>query len=174
MFLYEICHRAPAYSIYMSRWLMMCMWSYLWGQECPVLPGCPNMLAKRMSELRLGYISIQDDMEWSWPWSWSSSRNFFMDTKMSCTTKTKQKLKQVGLFLSPSLFLSLFTLTWKPSLFLRCRLLSLRRVFCFSSSSSFSKALMCSSKQMRASSLSMSIITWPKTEDFKNSPKDLL
>lgn len=52
-------------------------------------------------------------------------------------------------------------LTWKASLFLRCRLLSLRRVFCFSSSSSFSSARMCSSKQMRASSLSISVNTLP-------------
>lgn len=43
----------------------------------PVLPGCPSMFTKRMSELRVGYISIQADMEWSWPWSWSSSRNFW-------------------------------------------------------------------------------------------------
>lgn len=42
-----------------------------------VIPGWPSMLAKRMSELRVGYISIQADMEWSWPWSWSSSRNFW-------------------------------------------------------------------------------------------------
>lgn len=46
--------------------------------------------------------------------------------------------------------------TWKDSLFLRCLLLSLSKLFCFSSSSSFSRALMCSSKQIRASSLSMS------------------
>lgn len=46
--------------------------------------------------------------------------------------------------------------TWKDSLFFRCLLLSLSKLFCFSSSSSFSRALMCSSKQIRASSLSMS------------------
>lgn len=46
--------------------------------------------------------------------------------------------------------------TWKDSLFLRCLLLSLSKLFCFSSSSSFSKALICSSKQIRASSLSIS------------------
>lgn len=53
-----------------------------------------------------------------------------------------------------SLFL---LLTWKASLFLRCRLLSLRSVFCFSSSSSFSRARICSSKHIRASSLSISV-----------------
>lgn len=46
--------------------------------------------------------------------------------------------------------------TWKASLFLRCLRLSRSRVFCFSSSSSFSRARMCSSKQINASSLSMS------------------
>lgn len=54
-------------------------------------------------------------------------------------------------FLSPS------PLTWNASLFLRCRLLSLSSVFCFSSSSSFSSARMCSSKQTSASSLSISV-----------------
>lgn len=57
-----------------------------WGRVKPrvlwpaVLPGWPSMLAKRMSELRVGYISIQADMEWSWPWSCSSSRNFWKET----------------------------------------------------------------------------------------------
>lgn len=46
-----------------------------------VLPGWPSMLAKRMSELSVGYISIQADIEWSWPWSWSSSRNFWENNK---------------------------------------------------------------------------------------------
>lgn len=48
------------------------------------------------------------------------------------------------------------SVTWKDSLFLRCLRLSLSRDFCFSSSSSFSRARMCSSKQISASSLSMS------------------
>lgn len=48
------------------------------------------------------------------------------------------------------------SITWKDSLFLRCLRLSLSRDFCFSSSSSFSRARMCSSKQISASSLSMS------------------
>lgn len=56
------------------------VWSHVC--QCPtVLPGWPSMLAKRMSELRVGYISIQADMEWSWPWSWSSSRNFWVKNK---------------------------------------------------------------------------------------------
>lgn len=42
-----------------------------------VSPGCPSMLAKRMSELMVGYISIHADMECSWPWSCNSSRNFY-------------------------------------------------------------------------------------------------
>lgn len=154
-----------------------CWWSiYIqyWHEpmidERPVLPGCPSMLAKRMSELRLGYISIQDDMEWSCPWSWSSSRNFFVVRKMSCGIEMKKKkLKQVFFFQTVLIFP--YLLTWKPSLFLRWRLLSLRSVFCFSSSSSFSRALMCSSKQMRASSLSISIITGPKKEDYKDTRK---
>lgn len=53
----------------------------VWGHVCcclpAALPGWPSMLAKRMSELSVGYISIQADMEWSCPWSWSSSRNFW-------------------------------------------------------------------------------------------------
>lgn len=49
----------------------------VWSLQPAVLPGCPSILAKRMSELSVGYISIQADMEWSWPWSWSSSRNFW-------------------------------------------------------------------------------------------------
>lgn len=52
----------------------VCMWP-------AVLPGWPSMLAKRMSELSVGYISIQADIEWSWPWSWSSSRNFWENNK---------------------------------------------------------------------------------------------
>lgn len=77
----------------------------------------------------------------------------------------KKKAETSGSFQTVLIFL--YLLTWKPSLFLRWRLLSLRRVFCFSSSSSFSRALMCSSKQMRASSLSISIITGQKKKTIK-------
>lgn len=57
------------------------------------------------------------------------------------------------------------SITWKHSLFLRCLRLSRRRVFCFSSSSSFSRARMCSSKQIKASSLSMSNTHTQRDED---------
>lgn len=141
-----------------------------------VLPGWPSMLAKRMSELSVGYISIQADIEWSWPWSWSSSRNFWENNKkrwgsgkymwplLLAYIKTVinqikcEKLHAAHFFFSFWDINSLFLLlTWKASLFLRCRLLSLRSVFCFSSSSSFSRARICSSKHIRASSLSISV-----------------
>lgn len=71
-----------------------------------------------------------------------------------------EKSGQFFLYVTVTSHLCLFPLTWKASLFLRCRLLSLSRVFCFSSSSSFSRARMCSSKQIRASSLSISVNRW--------------
>lgn len=44
----------------------MCGFRPIWemgGLRRFVLPGWPSMLAKRMSELRVGYISIQADIE---------------------------------------------------------------------------------------------------------------
>lgn len=50
-----------------------------------LLPGWPSMFVNRMSELMVGYSSIQEDMEWSCPCSCSSS-------KKSYKTQRKQRL----------------------------------------------------------------------------------
>ena len=48
----------------------VCVWC-VWCAVCVgcmhalLVPGCPSMLEKRMSELMVGYISIQADMECS-------------------------------------------------------------------------------------------------------------
>lgn len=42
-----------------------------------LLPGWPSMFVNRMSELMVGYSSIQEDMEWSCPCSCSSSRKSY-------------------------------------------------------------------------------------------------
>lgn len=97
-------------------------------------------------------------------------QKFLCGQKNVMRDRNEEKKAETSVFFQTVLIFP-YLLTWKPSLFLRWRLLSLRSVFCFSSSSSFSRALMCSSKQMRASSLSISIITGPKKEDYKDTQK---